>query len=332
MILFDSGGVPPDSRLDAMRQALRDVTVPTTLIVEERPGQAVSGQMRYWAFGPADLVATSGSGLTLRRDPRHLRVAGPSVVALSMQTAGTGHFEHLGHQQLMPPGSLMLVDLTAPYEFGWTGAGGNQGLQVSYGLLGLTPEVVRAAIGRLEASPLAGLMRHQLRLLSEHGDALGSEAAAAVGAAAADLLRALIVSVVDDDALARAVGAQTLTTRLLAYLHRYLRETDLTPERIAAAHSISVRQLYKLCEQAGLHLEPWLIAQRLEGARAELLSPAAQQRTIAAVARSWGFTNPSHFTRRFRAAYGVSPQEWQHCHQVPARPAPAGAAVSPASR
>ncbi|MEE1806740.1 AraC family transcriptional regulator [Streptomyces sp. BE133] len=29
------------------------------------------------------------------------------------------------------------------------------------------------------------------------------------------------------------------------------------------------------------------------------------------MARAWGFTDASHFTRRFRGAYGVTPRDWQ---------------------
>jgi len=30
-----------------------------------------------------------------------------------------------------------------------------------------------------------------------------------------------------------------------------------------------------------------------------------------AAARRWGFVDPTHFGRRFRAAYGLSPGEWR---------------------
>ncbi|WP_369265322.1 AraC family transcriptional regulator [Streptomyces sp. R35] len=53
-----------------------------------------------------------------------------------------------------------------------------------------------------------------------------------------------------------------------------------------------------------------MIEQRLEGARSTLASPVGRTRTIGSVARAWGFTDPSHFTRRFKEAYGVTPQEW----------------------
>jgi AraC-like DNA-binding protein len=47
-------------------------------------------------------------------------------------------------------------------------------------------------------------------------------------------------------------------------------------------------------------------------ARTDLTGTASRHRTIAAIARSWGFTSPSHFATRFRAAYGISPRDYQH--------------------
>jgi AraC-like DNA-binding protein len=311
MILFDSAPVPVASRRDALQRALLDVTVPTTLILEESSGRPLTCRMDYWALGSAEVIATRGTGFTMRRNRHHLKAEGPPFVALSVQTAGTGHFEHLETRRRMEPGSMMLVDLTCPYEFGWTGHGGNQGLQVSYDILGLAPDVVRRAGGRLEASPLAGLLRHHLAFVRSRGDALGPGSGAPLGAATVDLLRALIASVAGDDALARTVAAETLTARVLAYLHRHLTEPDLKPDRIAREHGICVRQLYKLCEREGIQLEQWIIGQRLERARAGLVAPSTRQRTIGAIARSWGFRDSSHFSRRFRAAYGMSPREWQ---------------------
>ncbi len=33
---------------------------------------------------------------------------------------------------------------------------------------------------------------------------------------------------------------------------------------------------------------------------------------VAAVAQRWGFVSPAHFSRAFRAFYGMSPREWQN--------------------
>jgi AraC-like DNA-binding protein len=314
VIVFDAAQTAPKDRAEAFHSALNDVTVPT-VITYEGPGEAIRCLMQTWQFGTASLIATSGTGLRLRRGPRHLRLEGPPVVALSMQTSGLGWFDHMGEQKTVSSGSLTLVDLTAPYSFGWSGLGGNQGLQVGYDVLGLPVDLVRASIGRLPSSPMYSMLQHHLRSLSKDGDALSTDAgAAALGTATTDLLRAFIVSALGDHARARPLLADTETVRIMAFLRSRLSDPELCPEQVAAAHNISVRQLYKVCERAGFSLEQWIITARLEGARAELASPAGRHRKIAAIARGWGFANPSHFTKRFRAAFGVTPREWLRSH------------------
>jgi AraC-like DNA-binding protein len=137
------------------------------------------------------------------------------------------------------------------------------------------------------------LVRHHLSYLSTEADRLaGDPGLSSLGNATTEPLRALIVSAADSGTLRRQVGQETLLTRILAYTARHLTEHDLGPERIAAAHNISRRQLYTLFQEAGLSLEQWIIGQRLDGARAELTSPGSQYRTIGAIARSWGVHQP----------------------------------------
>ena len=108
--------------------------------------------------------------------------------------------------------------------------------------------------------------------------------------------------------LARAVSAMALSDalvpRIFAYVRQHLTDRDLTPVTIARAHNISVRYLYKLCDAAGVKLVEWIIAERLEGARRDLTSPSRSNRTIASISQQWGFKDPSHFSSRFRNAYG----------------------------
>ncbi|WP_169814840.1 helix-turn-helix domain-containing protein [Nocardia crassostreae] len=72
-----------------------------------------------------------------------------------------------------------------------------------------------------------------------------------------------------------------------------------------------MRYLYKVCAAAEYGLAQWIIGERLEQIRAELARPDARHRSIAAIALRWRFRNQSHFTRRFRLAYGITPREWR---------------------
>jgi AraC-like DNA-binding protein len=53
----------------------------------------------------------------------------------------------------------------------------------------------------------------------------------------------------------------------------------------------------------------WVRRRRLECSRRDLANPRLAGETIAAVARRWGFVDPAHFSRCFRAEFGASPRE-----------------------
>ncbi|SDE96200.1 AraC-type DNA-binding protein [Blastococcus fimeti] len=311
MQLLDTAVVAPEDRVAAFRAAFDQASVPCR-IEHLGPDERVHSRMHLWHFGAANLFTTDASGFRLVRTPRHLRLESPPLIALAVQAGGVGRFGQFGVQSLVPTRQLMLSDLTAPYEFSWEETGGSRAFQIPYDLLGLPPDVVRRAAPRLRGSPVHDLVRDHLVRLAAAAEPLSADpGAASLGAATVELVRALLVSAAGDDRYARAVREETLLTRLLAYARAHLTEPDLGPQRLAAAHNISLRRLYSEFSRAGLHLEQWLIAERLEVARAELGSPAGRHRSVAAVARRCGFADPSHFARRFRQAYGVPPREWQ---------------------
>jgi AraC-like DNA-binding protein len=312
VLLLDTAAVARDERVDAFRAAMGEASVPCR-IDHEDPVGGVRARMHLWQFGPANLFTADSTGFRLLRTPRHVRMEGAPVVALALQTRGTGRFSQLDVDSLVGTGGLMLSDLTGPYSFAWSGWGGSRAFQVGYDQLGLPVDVVRRAATRLPTSPLYGLVHAHLRRLADRAEELSLDAGAAgLGRGTTELVRALLVSAAGNTRLGRAVREDTLVTRVLAYAREHLTEPDLTPERIARAHNVSLRLLYRACAEAGLSLEQWIIGQRLEEARVVLAAPGGQRRSIASVARACGFVDPSHFARRFRAAFGMSPRDCQH--------------------
>lgn len=312
MLLLDTAAIPVDDRIEVFNAAMLDASVPMA-ITHEDPGRPIHARMHLWHLGAGELFTSDNSGFRLRRAQRHLALEGKPYLALALQASGLCQFEQFGHQHVIRRGELMLNDLTAPYDVTWSGLGGSRCFQIPYDRLGLPEDLIRAAAPRLRASPLYELVRHHVNYLSTEVTRLQDDAGlSALGNATAELFRALVASAASHGVLLRQVREETMLTRVLAYARRHLAEHDLTPDRIAAAHNISRRQLYGVFQQAGFSLEQWIITQRLEGARADLTSPASRHRTIAAIARSWGFVSPSHFATRFRAAYGISPRDYQH--------------------
>ncbi|MBC7273835.1 MAG: helix-turn-helix domain-containing protein, partial [Streptomyces sp.] len=233
-------------------------------------------------------------------------------VAINIHRQGAGGFTWADHRQRIGPNSATMHHMPAGYEYWWSGLGSTLALMFDTERLSLPEETIRASIPTLEHSPVGRLLINHVLGVHRIADqvSMGPEADA-LASATVELVRAWVVSVAGDDPTRRAVARETLLTRILAYARAHLREPDLTPQRIARAHNTSVRTLYRLCDDGGVSLEKWIIRRRLEGARADLSAPGHAHRTIDTIARSWGFTNPAFFSRRFRQTYGTTPSQWR---------------------
>jgi AraC-like DNA-binding protein len=129
---------------------------------------------------------------------------------------------------------------------------------------------------------------------------------------------ALLASAAQDERYFRPALAETLLTRIRAYIRCHLADPELGPHTVAAAHNISVRYLYKIFSQADFSLEQWIISQRFHGAWEELVRTGGRQRPITMIARQWGFRDPTHVSRRFRAEYRLAPREFRRAAAEPA--------------
>jgi AraC-like DNA-binding protein len=272
--------------------------------------------MEGWQLGAGTrLLHVRSNGFRLTRTSKHLRMAAPERISLAIQLRGCCTLTQRDLTVVDRVGELELTDLTSPFDYVHRGEGAAEALYIDNDHLGLTVDVVRRAAPRVQGSPLYDLVRqHVHQLLHVAVGVEGSHTATMLGTATVELVRALIASAAEHNDV-RSALAESLFTRITTYIGLHLSETDLGPTRIAAEHNISLRYLHTLFARQGLHVHEWIIRERLEAARRVLASTSAQEPTIAAVARTLGFSDPGHFARRFRAAYGLSPSEWQRIHR-----------------
>jgi AraC-like DNA-binding protein len=306
-LLLDTRDVDPGARRDAVHDAYAQAGVPRQVDLTSQ--EAVdSTRIEGWVFGSTKLFSTTSPGIRFTRDSPSGRLD-PKIV-LCIQHRGTGRSTKNGRQQVLMPGELLMVNPTARSEFLVSGA--TVAMEVPFDEIGVTVEIALKASTHLPASPLFSLVSQHLLALHAVADLVSTGATASdVGASTANLVRALIVSAALDDRSAQSAIPNGLTSRIVAYVRRHLTETDLTPVTIARAHNISVRYLYRLCDAAGVKLVEWIIEERLDGARKDLTTPGQAYTGIALISRRWGFKDPSHFSTRFRNAYGISPRDLQ---------------------
>ncbi|MGW3496557.1 AraC family transcriptional regulator [Streptomyces sp. NPDC001020] len=314
VLLLDLNTVAPRERVEAFHHALTDSLVPND-VAHEEPETGIHARMELWRVGGLDLFATRNSGFEVRRTARHVRHhRSRPIVSVSLQPMGVHRAEVSGRREFLGSDDICVFHELSPRVYGWSGDGASQSIMFDMHRLGVPVDAVVRASLQLRASPLYDLVLQHLRgVWRDPGGLETDPGAEALASATTDLVRALLLSAAhaEQTAEVRSTMDDTLLTRIMAYARRHLADRDLTPERIAAEHAVSVRRLYSLLSGAGISLEQWLITERLGKARRMLASARYDRLTIAAVSARCGFSSPSHFSRRFQTAFGVSPSEWR---------------------
>ena len=99
----------------------------------------------------------------------------------------------------------------------------------------------------------------------------------------------------------------SFATRIALYMDSRLGDPELSVHRIAAAHHVSVRTLYRIFARRGDTVHGYLRTRRLDRARHDLLT--RPDLTVSAICTRWGITDVSHFARQYRARFGCTPRE-----------------------
>jgi AraC-like DNA-binding protein len=313
VLILDTADLPVDEAFEAYHATL--LSEGGSAGVAPEPGLTGPARWRIsgWRLGAITLNHSSGPGCRYWQTTRHLRIDSFNMIAAMAPIQGLPSFRWNDFQRDVRPGDLVLSNRSAGFwEYGWTGFGEMLTFMVDVDEVGLPERMVHAAMPRVQQSPVLSLLLNQMQALYNDADRLADESVAdAVGDSTVALVRALIASVGAARREQREVAEETRMVRILAYVEAHLNDPDLSAARIAAVHNVSLRSLYRLCKDNEVRLESWIFRRRLEGACKELVDPRSRHRTIEAISRSWGFTHPSHFNRRFREAYGVTPRVWR---------------------
>lgn len=311
MLVLNTDDLAPRERAEGYQVAV-SANCSSSMVQFEDPAQ-FRAELHVFDLGPAKVFNIDASGNTLRRTPRMARQMNECSIVLALPQRTTNHLSWDREQTAFGPRDLILVDVSAPYVYGWTGVGASYAFHIDVDQLGLPMDTIREATRTLQRSPLYPLVRdHIAKVTEDVAQIAESPAATQVGIASVALMHALIVSATDDgSARLRDAMHISMAARVQTYVHQHAREPDLTPAKIAAANGVSVRALYSLYETLGVSLEQSIIQHRLDGARVDLAAPRHAHRSIAAVARDWGFANPGFFSTRFRQEFGVTPRQWR---------------------
>jgi len=319
-LLLDTSQVLPDLRTRAVAEVIEFSGAPAR-VVHNCPDDEIQTRLEYFTMGGTHILTSQNSPQGLITTPALLKNADFDLFVISLKLAGTATHTH-APGRLLRPGDIFAMDLWRPYEY-LAEAGGIAAFHIRLDRLGLPRDYVTRSGKVIHTSPLAAQLRKHLQILFRDADDVSqSPGASMVARATMDLVRAALVSAVDDEPFRHEGGQENLVCTVKCYIAQNLEDPDLGADQIARAMFVSVRQLYKFWETEPCPLSQWIIQRRLEAARDELMNPLGRNQTVASIAQRYGFANPTHFGRRFRQAYGMSPREWRQLRLADARTAP----------
>lgn len=308
MLVLDTADVPAHERRNLVADTLLAATSASQW-TPEGPTEDLYLTLQSWDLNGLEIVDARASAHTLRRSRPAASDEEP-VIAMTCGQEGRGVNTQHDHPVRVGPAQLWMTDLTTPHVHRitdtWTVTA-----KVPLSDLGIPEAVMRSALHRAGESPLAPLFFQHVSELTRLAEHTTAETAVSLRTATLALARAVIASVSNDEDLGRESAGDVLLLRAKAFIRENLADPDLSAASIAAANHVSVRLLYTTFARANLRLEQWIIEQRLVRAHDALAGVAGRGTTVSDVAFRCGFSSSSHFTRRFKEAFGMSPREWQ---------------------
>jgi AraC-like DNA-binding protein len=309
-MVFRAEDEPVISRVDYWRHLAEETVVPLELRVGGSPD--FSSRIRTGSIGAVQVTEMTAPPAQAARTDRLIRRSDPELCKLDVVAHGSLVVEQDGRQASLGPGDLSFVDLSRPARWANSAA---RVVAVLFPRALLPLRLDESA--RLTGIRIAGdrgtgaLVARLARQLPGQLDACEAADGARLGTAVVDLLTVALAARIGGGRQPPPGTPQALVTHIHTFIEQRLADPGLTPEEIAAAHHISVRYLYRLFEPQGHSVAGWIRRRRLERCRRDLLDPALQGRPVSAIAARWGLADAAHFSRAFRAAYGVPPSEYR---------------------
>ncbi|MGW0509172.1 helix-turn-helix domain-containing protein [Streptomyces olivaceoviridis] len=322
---FRSHDVPSTDRFDAWRKRLGRHVSPLGSGSDE--GEGFRAETRLLRLGGSRVWSTTVDPATIRRTPELVRQSDPGVYTLILPLRGESEVAQGDREAVHGPFDMHVLDSSQPVHLRLLGGPSVYliGADVPKAGFPLPPPwmdqlLTRRLPGR---EGVGALLSGFLMQLTDDSQSYRSSDGPRLEAALLELLTALFAHHLDtDDTGAPNSARHALVLRIQAFIRQHLRDPQLTPPVIAAAHHISVSYLHRIFQGEGTTVSSWIREQRLANARRDLADPTLRDTPIHVIASRWGFPRAADFSRVFRNAYGIPPRDYRdHARLNPALPA-----------
>ncbi|UFR06707.1 helix-turn-helix domain-containing protein [Streptomyces sp. Go40/10] len=314
MTVLDTSCLPPAERTAAWAEATAEALVTTRMRFPDPAN--FTARISAVALGPVQLSAISYAQLVSYRSARLIRASDPELYQIGVITSGRQSIAQARHDTVVEPGEIVLYDSSRPFEASACGPGccGSLVLQFPRRLLPLPDRLVAplcgTALGTVDG--VGHVFRETLVSLARADTDLTPLDRQRLGATVVDLAAAVIARCVDrTSALPPESRTAALYRQVRAFIAQHLHDPGLGPATVAAAHSISVRYLHRVCQVHGTTVQSLIRQERVARCKRDLADPLLHATPVSAIGARWGYPRASDFTRAFRTATGTTPTAYR---------------------
>jgi AraC-like DNA-binding protein len=306
--------LPAGQRFDFWKAALAQAFAPLE-VTDPADGGDFRGRLSGSYFGTARLIDVRADSHTAIRTPRLVATAPVGCYKLGLQLSGSAVLIQDGREATLTPGAFALYDADRPYTLALAGQHRQLILMFPHELLRLPPSSVArlTAIAMPGDEPGAGrLIPSFLTQVFSVADEAAPNSAVRLAGNVLDLLTTVLAERLERLPGDAETPGRALLLRMMAFIEEHLADPYLSPQVVADAHHVSLRQVHKLFHAGGSTVASWIRQRRLERCRRDLLDPVVAALPVSAIGARWGYPDPAHFSRLFKSSYGVSPREFRH--------------------
>ncbi|MBI0374907.1 helix-turn-helix domain-containing protein [Streptomyces albiflaviniger] len=275
-------------------------------------------RMRSLELGEVQVSALAYPHLEVVRTAKLVRQSDPEVYQINYFLGGQGLVSVGRGETTLGTGDLVVMDSSCPFRGDVRadpGSWSHVTVQCPRRLLPLPDKAVR----RLLAVPISGrrgmgwVLSRWLTDLHSRAHEFTPADVATLASVTLDLLASLIARCQKaEDTLSPEARRNALRAQINVFVEQHLADPAMTPQTIADAHHISLRRLQQLLAEDDTSPAAWIRHRRLERCRLDLDNRRLNGHPIQAIATRWGFTDPAHFSRIFRATYGIPPRDYRN--------------------
>lgn len=311
----DTRSVVPADRFAYWLEAFSRAVVPLDVRCDSSADFAAT--MRTLDLGIIRVVAHRYPYLEAHRTARLVRCGESGLYQLLLNLRGEVHVVQSHRAARLDAGEFTVLDCSRPFHaihtLGSETTGQPEAITIS-----IAHHLLPVPVGhadRVIASRMSGrdgvglLLRQYLCGLVRQPHQYPPSDLARLGTVTLDLIAVVLARHLDTNPAADP--DLMLLARIRAFVDSRIADPGLSPRMIADAHHISTRTLHRLFGSCDTTVARWIRSRRLERCRRDLADRLQSGRSIHAISAHWGFRDGTHFSRAFRAEYGISPHAFR---------------------